>query len=625
MADLRLMIKALFEGSEEIDKAKQDIESLGESAVKTKDTGSDAMNELQTNTDTSMLGIYAAIEIGKSAYEALEFLYENTVGKTLEIAGEVEELVRISGDAPEDMGSLRQFAQDAGVDFDDLYKAMENLNKNGIPPTIENIAEIADEYIKLEDPIAKAKLLTENFGEAGSEIAPMLEDITGGVDSIRNAGPVFTEEDLQAARDHEAAIAGLKSSWEEFAITIGQKAIPALTALFNQISDSSSISELREQLNGVAKEAYNAGKITEDEYNAIIKEAYNRTKTTGEATDYLATTIGYLNGELGITTSSAEDATGATKEMSDAEKELADAAMAAALEQAKLIAELDNVTSLEGNYKGIIDLAFEYTDILDEIADIQEQMKDPDLGAEEYTELEGKLEGLKGTMTELANQVTLDMFQATIAVGGVTEAELAAYFQMAIDMGLISEEGAQAAMDAYGSAIETINGYKIDDKTGNVIIDAAEAYATLVMIQQMQIADKTGNIDIFVKYHGTTPSGGYDPYENYTGPGGAVGMAVQGGNPYTWQEYGYKGELFVPSSDGYILSRADAERALSKALTTGGDGMDAEAIGKAVEKAIANVVSGKSGGGNVYNLTMPTSSNPADVRTAFELMEAWGA
>jgi len=28
--------------------------------------------------------------------------------------------------------------------------------------------------------------------------------------------------------------------------------------------------------------------------------------------------------------------------------------------------------------------------------------------------------------------------------------------------------------------------------------------------------------------------------------------------------------------------------------------------------------------GNVYNLIMPTSSNPADIRMAFELMEAWG-
>ena len=103
----------------------------------------------------------------------------------------------------------------------------------------------------------------------------------------------------------------------------------------------------------------------------------------------------------------------------------------------------------------------------------------------------------------------------------------------------------------------------------------------------------------------------------------AVGGAVYGGNPYTWQEYGYKGELFVPSSNGFIMSRADAERALSKALAGGvsGEGIDADAVGKAVADAL--IRAGGSKGGNVYNLTMPTSSNPADVRTAFELMEAW--
>jgi len=103
----------------------------------------------------------------------------------------------------------------------------------------------------------------------------------------------------------------------------------------------------------------------------------------------------------------------------------------------------------------------------------------------------------------------------------------------------------------------------------------------------------------------------------------AVGGAVQGGAPYTWQEYGYRGELFVPSADGFIMSRADAERALSKALAGGvsGKDIDADDIGRAIANALMRAGVNKSG--NVYNLTMPTSSNPADVKTAFELMEAW--
>jgi len=98
---------------------------------------------------------------------------------------------------------------------------------------------------------------------------------------------------------------------------------------------------------------------------------------------------------------------------------------------------------------------------------------------------------------------------------------------------------------------------------------------------------------------------------------------VQGGAPYTWQEYGYRGELFVPSADGFIMSRADAERALSKALAGGVSGKDinADDIGRAIADALIRAGVNKSG--NVYNLTMPTSSNPADVKTAFELMEAW--
>jgi len=105
----------------------------------------------------------------------------------------------------------------------------------------------------------------------------------------------------------------------------------------------------------------------------------------------------------------------------------------------------------------------------------------------------------------------------------------------------------------------------------------------------------------------------------------AVGGAVTGGNPYTWQEYGYRGEVFVPSADGFVLSRADAERALAKALYGGGSAISPEEIGKAIAKALSGITTSSTSGGNVYNLTMPTSSNPADVRTAFELMEAWGA
>jgi hypothetical protein len=58
--------------------------------------------------------------------------------------------------------------------------------------------------------------------------------------------------------------------------------------------------------------------------------------------------------------------------------------------------------------------------------------------------------------------------------------------------------------------------------------------------------------------------------------------------------------MFVPSQNGYVLSRADAKRILAE----GGNG--------------------KGGNTYNYNLTMPTSMNPSDVVMAFELLQAYG-
>jgi hypothetical protein len=315
----------------------------------------------------------------------------------------------------------------------------------------------------------------------------------------------------------------------------------------------------------------------------------------------------------------------------------------------KIQEELAGVTSVTKNFSGIISYAKSYDDVLEDIVEQETIMANNPIGSKKYDEAKAKVDALKQSLADMANQVVLDMFQATIAVGGVTEAELAAYMDMAIDMGYISEEGAAAAMTAYKNAIDTINGYTIDPKTGNITFTVEPVVTITKEIEEYKPTSKkmeveaelgTTEVDLYeapikelmvhTKLDTTeidlwTPPIKYGSvvYKPGGGAGNAVGGAVQGGNPYTWQEYGYRGELYVPSADGFIMSRADAERALSKALTgaNSGDGVDADAVGKAVANAIARA--GGAQGGNVYNLTMPTSSNPADVRTAFELMEAW--
>lgn len=80
-----------------------------------------------------------------------------------------------------------------------------------------------------------------------------------------------------------------------------------------------------------------------------------------------------------------------------------------------------------------------------------------------------------------------------------------------------------------------------------------------------------------------------------------TGGPVSANNPYLWQEYGYRGEMFVPSQNGYVLSRADAKRILQE--------------------------SGNGGGGatNNYYVTMPTTANQAEIISSLEILRVFNS
>jgi hypothetical protein len=107
----------------------------------------------------------------------------------------------------------------------------------------------------------------------------------------------------------------------------------------------------------------------------------------------------------------------------------------------------------------------------------------------------------------------------------------------------------------------------------------------------------------------------------------AVGGNVYAGNPYGWQEYGYRGEMFIPSSDGYILSRAEAERALARAIVdgkSGGSEIDYERLADVLSRAV-NTTSRGQKGGNTYNLNVQGGGSPSrDVAATFDLLRAYG-
>jgi len=169
--------------------------------------------------------------------------------------------------------------------------------------------------------------------------------------------------------------------------------------------------------------------------------------------------------------------------------------------------EMENITSLSSNFGNVISLAQSYTTELANIETAQKRIDALKPFEETGGNIDGvwmsakkvkeELEGLEGTiqqseeaMQRMADQMTLNMLQATIAIGGVTKAEAEAYFKMANDMGIISEEAALRAMEAYGNAVDEINEYVIDTKTGLIDPDASSYWAVIDEIESQQFRDK---------------------------------------------------------------------------------------------------------------------------------------
>jgi len=435
--------------------------------------------------------------------------------------------------------------------------------------------------LAIDDPALRAAEANKIFGKSYADIMPFLlaggdaiRDTTAGIDD----NLVVTAEAAQQAKEYKDAIDNLGDAWTGMQNQLGQSMIPWITTQLEDFTSrlkNAAIEALyfKTVMDYWGEQPFNADNVGAWMYDlnaALTSESYGSDEYYQAMTDRILELTGGLADVPGYTAlasagindagSAADGAAPKVAKLGEEELLAAAAAIAVAEAQAKMHAELMNVTSIDANYQGIIDLGYQFTDMLAEQESLQaERNKLLSQGWSEQStkvkELTDNIAGLDADMKKMADQVTLDMFKATIAIGGVTQAELMAYMQMAIDMGYMSEAGAKAAVEAYSNAIGTINSYKIDDKTGNVEIDALAAFATLDLLQAYALKDKHAQAVMHVQFQYGTPAG--EDYDQYDIGGYPQGNQASGGHamadtPYIVGERGP--ELFVPNANGQVIS-----------------------------------------------------------------------
>lgn len=229
----------------------------------------------------------------------------------------------------------------------------------------------------------------------------------------------------------------------------------------------------------------------------------------------------------------------------------------------------EKVYSANANFSAITKLAADYTTQLKNITAAQERIAELEpfketggvldgvaMSAKEVNEeLEKQrelIEAAQAAMTRSANQMALDMFANSIAIDGVTEGEMQAYFDMAVQMGFVSREAADMAMQAWRDAVDTLNG---NPAKPEVIVEIEEAKAKIRELMKMDITPINIPVTYNVSTIGKIPTFAI-PQER------ADGGPVARGTPYWVGERG-EPELFIPQESGHIVNQDTILQALS--------------------------------------------------------------
>ena len=175
----------------------------------------------------------AGLDMAGQAFGAVKAAVQSVIDPTVEYAGQIRELQRTIGSTAEESSKLIQAADDVGISAGTLQSALEAAIKRGVKPTIAGIADLADEYLSIQDPIARTKFLMDNFGKSGADLAPLMLQ---GADGIRAAGEeaerlglVMSQDGVDAAREYEIAMDDFNDSVLAVKLAIAQGLLPAVS------------------------------------------------------------------------------------------------------------------------------------------------------------------------------------------------------------------------------------------------------------------------------------------------------------------------------------------------------------------------------------------------------------
>ena len=296
---------------------------------------------------------------------------------------QVKELMLRTGGAAEETSRLIQTVDDAGISYETLSTAMRFAVKNGIEPNIESIATLSDEYLALNDPIARGQFLLDKFGRSGMDMARIMDK--GGAAIMQMSKEVeknlvVTDEAIKQSEEYRVNVDNLGDSFEGLKVVIGNKVIPVLNSFFTTIENGQRNAQARQeawnQLRAEGLVIYDeeavelrAAKILHDEWAASINTTTVAIQDNSTATQEALTSNGEML-SLIMNLQSATDTYAASQlTLTDQAKKLKDRLLELGDRTNRNGDEWDDLTSqIRDNEQAMLDLETQHAKSMERIA-----------------------------------------------------------------------------------------------------------------------------------------------------------------------------------------------------------------------------------------------------------------
>src|SRR3990167_5483749 len=403
---------------------------------------------------------------------------------TIQWAGEIDTLSRITGTGARETSKLAIVFGDVGIGMDVLRSSARKMASEGLELNFQSIVKLAKEYQALPPGLERSRFAMEKFGRAGIDMSEILDRDISEIEQLGRAaeksGKIIGDDFVKKAEKMETGMHQLQDRMEGFKLLVGGPVIETVNKAAAAFDDYVGIYQL---LYIKAQQATGAL----DDQTASIKAAELAGLSRAEA-------IRQVYGEDDRATAIAHLSTKATVNLGAANAYAARWAGIAATEEKKLADSMYDQASaaqaLAAGLSGPLKSASEQLDsTLANLKDQYDANRDGTISATEgLEEFRAKSEEAK----EAAAKVTNEMLFQAAAAAGLTDPALT---ELAFSMGLIDEKSynAQKAMDALTKRM-------LDGKIGpeEYAKKTKELADAINAIQDKHITITTENINIKV-------------------------------------------------------------------------------------------------------------------------------